>query len=114
MILKEKLKVREERAASVFLILRGFDNPFNLLLFPAGTPFTSCTTVKTRINGPCARTLDLPLLVRSVFFYFLFVSGDAFFGAFSPPFPEEEISDYIAHGPFIRVFTVYGIITHHS
>ena len=63
-------------------------------------------TVKTRINGPCARTLDLPLLVRSVFFYFFFVSGDAFFGAFSPPFPEEEISDYIAHGPFIRVFTV--------
>ena len=27
---------------------------------------------------------------------------------FFPPFPEEEISDYIAHGPFIRVFTVYG------
>ena len=25
---------------------------------------------------------------------------------FSPPIPEEEISDYIAHGPFIRVFTV--------
>ena len=43
MILKEKLKVREERAASVFLILRGFDNPSNLLPFPAGTPFTSCT-----------------------------------------------------------------------
>jgi len=29
-----------------------------------------------------------------------------FFGVFFPPFPEEEISDYIAHGPFIRVFTV--------
>ena len=41
-------------------------------------------------------------------FYFFFVSGDAFFGAFSPPFPEEEISDYIAHGPSIRVFTVMG------
>ena len=63
-------------------------------------------TVKTRINGPCARMLDFPLLVRSVFFYFFFVSGDAFFGVFPPPFPEEEISDYIAHGPFIRVFTV--------
>jgi len=25
----------------------------------------------------------------------------------SPPFPEEEISDYIAHGPIIRV-TVYS------
>ena len=25
---------------------------------------------------------------------------------FSPPFPEEEISDYIAHGPIIRVLTV--------
>ena len=54
------------------------------------------TTVKTRINGPCARTLDLPLVVRAVFFYFFFVSGDVFFGVFSPPFPEEEISDYSA------------------
>ena len=32
-----------------------------------------CTTVRTRINGPCARPLDLPLLVRSgVFFSFVF------------------------------------------
>ena len=30
-----------------------------------------------------------------------------FFGVIFPPFPE-EISDYIAHGPFIRVFTVFG------
>ena len=29
-----------------------------------------------------------------------------FFGVFFPPFPEEEISDYIAHCPIIRVFTV--------
>ena len=69
--------------------------------------FLLSATVKTRINGQCARTLDLPLLVRFVFFYFFFVSGDAFFGVFSPPFPEEEISDDIAHGPFIRVFTVF-------
>ena len=25
-------------------------------------------------------------------------------------FPEEEISDYIAHGPIIRVLTVTGVI----
>ena len=59
--------------------------------------------------GPCARTLDLSLLpvVKSVFFH-PFVSGGMFFGVFSSPFPEEEISDYIAHGPIIRVFTVVG------
>ena len=58
-----------------------------------------------------SRTLDLPLLVRSVFFYFFFVSGGGhFFGLFSPPFPEEEISDYIAHVPIIRVFTGTGTI----
>jgi len=52
-------------------------------------------TVKTRING-----------VRSGFFYFFFVLGDVFFGVFFRPFPEEEISDDIAHDLFIRVFTV--------
>ena len=33
-------------------------------------------TVKTRINGPYARTLDLPLLVRSAFFYIFLSHGD--------------------------------------
>ena len=66
----------------------------------------TCSTVKTRINGPCARTLGLPLQVRSVFFYFFFCLGGRVFWCVSPPFPEEEISDYIAHGPFVRVFTV--------
>ena len=37
------------------------------------------TTVKTRIIGPCARTLDLPLLVKSVFFLlFLLPRGTRF------------------------------------
>ena len=54
------------------------------------------------------RTLDLPLLVRSVFFYFFFLSRGTCFLVFFPPFPEEEISDYIAHGPFIRVFFTVG------
>jgi len=67
------------------------------------------TTVKTRITGPCARTLDLLLLVRSVFFYFIysyFVSGGLFLVCFRPRFLEEEISDCIAQGSIIRVFTV--------
>ena len=71
------------------------------------TPHECFYTVRTRINEPCARTLELPLPVRSVFFYFFFVSGDAYFGVFFPPFPEEEISDYIAQGSFIRVLTVF-------
>ena len=63
-------------------------------------------TVRTRINDPCARTLDLPLSVRfGVFFFFFWLSGQIF-GVFFAPFPEEEISDYIAQGSFIRVLTV--------
>jgi len=31
-----------------------------------------------------------------------------------PPFPEEGISDYIAHGRFIRVFTVVSFVTHYQ
>ena len=66
--------------------------------------YGTSSTVKTRIIGPCARTLDLPLIlvVRSVFFSFSFVSGGVILVC-SPPLPEEEISDYIAHGPIIRV-----------
>jgi len=33
--------------------------------------------------------------------------GKYIFGVFFAPFPEEEISDYITHGPIIRVFTVH-------
>jgi len=40
-----------------------------------------------------------------VFFSFSFVSWGQIFGVFFAPFPEEEISDYIAHGPIIRVLT---------
>ena len=39
-------------------------------------------------------------------FSFSFVSWGQIFGVFFAPFPEEEISDYIAHGPIIRVLTV--------
>ena len=34
--------------------------------------FRQGNTLGTRINGPCARTLDLPLLVRSGVFFFFF------------------------------------------
>ena len=63
------------------------------------------STTKTRIIGPCARTLDLPLLVRSGVFYFSVVSDGQIFGVFFAPFPKVEILDYIAHGPTIRVLT---------
>ena len=43
------------------------------------------TTVKTRINGPCTRALDLPLLVWSgVFFFFLGLEGADFWCVFDP------------------------------
>jgi len=41
-----------------------------------------------------------------VFFSFSPVPWGQIFGVFFAPFPEEEISDYIAHGPIIRVLTV--------
>ena len=47
----------------------------------------------------------MPLLVRSGVFFFFFVSGADFWCVFDS-FPEEEISDYMAQGPFIRVLTV--------
>ena len=54
-------------------------------------------TVKARIIEPWARTLDLPLLVR----------GASFLLCFRPPFPEEEISDYIAHG--VQLFEFFRV-----
>ena len=64
-------------------------------------------TVKTRIIGLCVRTLDLPLLVRfGVFVFFFCLGRGRFLVCFSPSFPEEEISDYIAHGSTIQVFMV--------
>ena len=41
-----------------------------------------------------------------MFFSFFFSLRGQIFGVFFAPFPEEEISDYIAHGPIIRVLTV--------
>ena len=41
-----------------------------------------------------------------MFFSFSFASWGQIFGVFFAPLPEEEISDYIAHGPIIRVLTV--------
>jgi len=39
-------------------------------------------------------------------FSFSFVSGGQIFGVFFAPFPEEEISDSLARGSFIRVLAV--------
>ena len=54
----------------------------------------------------------MPLLVKSGVFSFSFVSWGQIFGVFFAPFPEEEISDYIAHGPIIRVLTVAVLLAH--
>ena len=50
------------------------------------------STVGTRIIGPCARTSDLPLLVRSGVSYFSFVSGGQIFAVFSPVFQRWKFS----------------------
>jgi len=50
--------------------------------------------LRIRINDPCARTLELPLSVRSGAFFFFLCLGGLSFGVFFAPFPEEEISDY--------------------
>ena len=67
-------------------------------------------TVRTRIIGPHARTLELPLLVRSGSFFFFFclklgLRGPVF-AVRSTPYPREGISDVLAPGPIIRVLTV--------
>jgi len=41
------------------------------------------------------------------FFLLFFLSRGADFWCFLTPFPEEEVSDYIAHGLIIRGFTIY-------
>jgi len=57
---------------------------------------THITTVRTRIIGPCSRTLVVSLSMVWCFFLFSSVSGRGggqIFGVFCAPFPEEEISD---------------------
>jgi len=72
---------------------------------PGGYVRVVCTAVETRVNGPCARTLELPPSKVWPFFSFLFLLG-VFFGVFSASILGEEIPDYMAHSPFIRVFMV--------
>ena len=68
------------------------------------------STVRTRTIEPHARTLELPLLVRSGSFFFLFclklgLRGSVFVVR-SPPYPREGISDVLTSGPIVRVLTV--------
>ena len=60
-------------------------------------------TVRTRIIGPHARTLELPLLVRAGTFFFLFCLklGRVSFCCALAPYPREGISDVFASGPII-------------
>ena len=64
-------------------------------------------TVRTRIIGPCARTLDLPLLVRSgAFFFFLLFRGGQIFGVFFAPFLEE--GNFRLHSTWSDYSSSYG------
>ena len=54
----------------------------------------------------CPRKLELPLLIKSSAFFFLFDSESRFFGVFFTRFPEEEILDDLERGPAIEAFTV--------
>ena len=67
-------------------------------------------TVRTGIIGPRARTSELPLLVRSGSFFFLFCLRlglrRSVFAVRSPPYPREGISDFKVSGPIIPVLTV--------
>ena len=79
---------------------------------------TKSPTVRTGIIGPRARTLELPLLVRSgsFFFFFCFRLGlrGSVFAVRSPPYPREGISDFKVSGPIIPVLTVsrYDMISY--
>ena len=63
-------------------------------------PIIAMDTVRTRIIGPEARTLELPLLVRSGSFFFFFCLKQGLRGSVfavrSPPYPGEGISDVFA------------------
>ena len=61
-------------------------------------------TVKTQIIGHRAKTLELPLLVRSV--SQVRAERESSHGVF-PPNPEGEILDVLAPCPIISVLTVY-------
>ena len=91
-------KRASENTPSFFLLLPAYYSVqpigrFSLKIFLSYRTVTDCapTTGRTRINCPCARTLELPLLVRSsVFsFFFLFCLGGLIFGVFFAQFPEE-------------------------
>ena len=62
---------------------------------------------------PCAMSSDFPLSVRSRnFCFFLSQQGErgCVFAVFFALIPEKGISDFIAHGTIIRVFTVCVMI----
>lgn len=79
--------------------------------FPAQTNTTNTTktrvtTVRTRIIGPCVRTLELPLPVRfGVFLFLFYLARRAGFLVGFRLFQEKELLNYLAHGPTIRDLT---------
>ena len=64
------------------------------------------STVRTQIEEKCARTLELPLLVRCLLYSFCFVLAGAEFAVFSPRVAEKGNSNVLAHFSSISVFTV--------
>jgi len=64
------------------------------------------STVRTRIEEKCARTLELPLLVSASYIPFLLSQLGAEFAMFPPRVAQKGNSNVLAHFSSIRVLTV--------
>ena len=66
-------------------------------MFLVPTPSLNLCTVKTQIEEKCARTLELPLLVRRLVHPFYLVPTGAEFAVLSPHVAEKGNSNVLAH-----------------
>ena len=108
-------KRASKNTPSFFLLLPAYYSvqpmgQFSLKFFLSYRTVTDCapTTGRTRISYPYAKTLELPLLVRSSVFSFFFCVclGGLIFGVFFAWFLEEGnfgLVNYLARRLFIRV-----------
>ena len=67
-------------------------------------------TVRTRIIGPCARTLKLPLIVKARVCLFLICLREQVFLCALRLFSRGGSPKHPAHGPIIRALAVPGVM----